>query len=60
MSPENKRALLNVAADLRKIITRGVSHEWQLRGMAVTISDVVREEGEEDVRTIKIKRCKKG
>jgi hypothetical protein len=52
MTDVNRKMLLAMAADLRKIIRQGRSHEWQLRSMAQTITDVVREEGK-DVLTTK-------
>ena len=48
MTAENRRALLAIAADLRKIIRKGQSHEWQLRSMANTITEVVKEESKHE------------
>jgi hypothetical protein len=48
MSPENRQALLSVAADLRKIIRWGKSNEAHLAALAQTITDVVREEKNDD------------
>lgn len=44
MTDVNRQMLLKVAADLRKIIREGRSHEWQLRSMADTIKQIVQEE----------------
>lgn len=44
MSDENRRALLAVAADIRKIVRWGKSNEFHLTSLAQTITDVVKEE----------------